>query len=669
MYSYLSAQSRALVDQQVFTNRYREALNTAHIVSLRSQPLASRQDGSRATFTVRVVLESAIVGEIIREFDVQLIHADNRWGVVWNEGLILPELAGGNRLVMEYRIPARANIYDLNGLALAFQGRSVTLGVVPGRIEDEEGMLEVVAPLLGKLPEEVGALYASALPDWYVPLGDISGDALQENLVDLRPFLQQGLTADERLNRIYPLGSVAPHIVGYVGDISAEEIGHFLSLGYRGDEKVGKAGVEAWGESYLSGVRGGVLSVVDSNGQLQSIIQESQAEQARAIYTTLDRDFQQAIQAALEDAIRTHPLGHAGAIVVLNPQTGAVLAMANFPTYDSVVFDTTRADWQTELSVVLNDTGRPLLNRAVQGQYPPGSTFKIVTLTAGLNSGLFGFDTRFFSSGTWNLLGDNFIKRDWREGGHGNVSYQQALVVSCNTCFYDMAYKLDAVDSFLFPDIAREFGFSRPSGLQGVPAGSESAGAIPDPEWKINNIGEGWVPGDAVNMGIGQGFVLATPLQMANVIAAIANGGTLFQPTIIDRLGAGGNAPEEKWPVREIGQLPLTPDQLAGIQQALRQVASANNGTATDKFATLDIPVAGKTGTAETAGINPHAWFVGYAPAEPITLEDGRQITEPEIAIVVLMENAGEGSAVSAPIFRRVVEIYYGIEPLTPYPW
>ena len=185
----------------------------------------------------------------------------------------------------------------------------------------------------------------------------------------------------------------------------------------------------------------------------------------------------------------------------------------------------------------------------------------------------------------------------------------------------------------------------------------------------MNNRGEGWATGDSVNMAIGQGFVQVSPLQIATILAAFANGGTLVQPKLIDRIGAGGGAPEEPWPATENGRIPLDDEQIAVIKESLWNVTNGPWGTATHRFEGLPLQVAGKTGTAEAPPNNSHAWFTGYAPAAPYTQADGTVIEEPEIAIAVIVENAGEGSVVAAPIFRRIVELYYGIEPLTPYPW
>ena len=672
MYSLLTPSKQALIDSASFISRYEEAMRTMAVSNVYSQPLGIIQEGDRAEFGARVTLTSDVVGDVVRDHTMHLVHEGGRWGVDWDEALILPELAGGNRLTMESREPSRGNIYDVNGKALAYQGLAYELAVIPGRIENEPGLLSALSAALGLSPEAIQAKYASALPDWYVPVGVIGEEELRQSALSLEPYLDKGLAAPQRRpGRLYSDTNSAAHVIGYLGPIPAEQVADYRARGYSGDEMVGLAGLEAWGEEYLNGVRGGVLSIVDPAGQVIEVVASREPEAARSIYTTLDLDFQAAVEQALAEAIATHPAADYGAIAVLDPDNGAVRALATYPTYDPKAFDPLRGDSVAAVSALLNDPSQPLLNRATQGAYPAGSTFKIVTYAAALNSGLYDADTRYSSTGSWSRLGDEFTKFDWLPGGHGTISLRTALVVSCNSCFYDAGYTIDGADNTLLPRIAREFGLGQPTGIQGI---AESAGLIPDPEWKLANIGEGWATGDAVNMAIGQGYVQVTPLQMANIAAAVANGGTRYQPTLVDRIGAAGSTPEELPPPVAAGTLPLTAEQLAIVRGSLWNVTHAGNGTATHRFEDLAVPVAGKTGTAEAPPGLPHAWFIGYAPAEPFNLfpegEDGigRAIEGPELAIAVVLENAGEGSDVAAPLFRRVVELYYGIEP-APFPW
>jgi len=666
MYSLLSPQSQALIDSRTFVEFYEEVMEAATVLEIHAQPQSARQEGERAEFGARVTWETAAVGQINRDHIMDLVYSDGRWGVIWDESLVLPELVGGQRLYTEHRIPARANIYDNDGDALAFQGSIITLGIIPGRIEDEEGLLSLLSQLLNMTPEDIKFLYAASLPDWYVPIGDVTGEVMEQYFTQLQPYIGAGLVTEDRLTRLYTPEGTAPHIVGYTGYIPAENIDWYTRQGYRGDEQVGIVGVENWAEEYLAGTRGGLLTIVGPGGERIQIIQESDPKQARSIYLTIDSQFQSAVEQALADAIETHPLAEAGSVVVLDANSGAVRAMASYPDYNPNVFDALRMSAGQDLSRVLNDPGRPLVNRVTQGEYPAGSIFKLITFSAAVNSGLYTPDSRYTSTGTWSGLGESFVKRDWLEGGHGTISLRHALVVSCNSCFYDAGFTLDQADPSLLPNMARAFGLDSPTGIEGL---FENDGLIPDPEWKIENMGEGWVPGDSVNMAIGQGFVQVTPLQMARITAAIANGGTLYRPSVIDRIGAGAGAPEEAWPVEEQGRLPLSPEHLLVIQESMRAVANSAAGTATHQFQQLPVPVAGKTGTAETVIDDSHAWFVGYAPAEPYTLADGTVIDEAEIAIVVMIENSGEGSAVAAPVFRRVVESYYGISPQRLYPW
>ena len=667
MYSLLSPQSQTLVAGQDFVQRYEDAMAAANVQAISTQPLSLIQDGNNAEMGVRVTWETAVFGDIIREFNLPLVYQDGRWGITWDEGLILPELAGGNRLDFESRVPARANIYDKESRALAYQGPALELIIVPKDIEDEAGLLNALSLVLGKTPEQIKASYdAAAQPDWRWPVGKISTTVMQENAALLQPYFGKGLApAEPQLTRLYAPQGAAPHIVGYVGPIPAENADYYAELGYETDDIIGLAGLEAWGEDYLNGERGGLLKVNNTNGDYITTLAETAPQQARSIYTTLDYEFQAAVEQTLAEAIETYPGASAGSAVVMDVNTGDIKAIASYPSYDPAVFNSLDDEALAQLAVVLNDPQRPLLNRATQGAYPTGSLFKIITLSAALESGLYTADTRYTSTGSWTGLGDNFIKYDWLEGGHGTISIRQALVVSCNSCFYDAGMNLDNWDNTFLPNMAKGFGLGAETGIEV----GEATGNIPDPEWKINTIGEGWATGDAVNMAIGQGFVQVTPLQFVTLVAAIANGGTLYQPSVVDRLGAGAGLPEEPLPPKAPRQLPISPNTLATLQEAMFDVANNGSGTATHQFLDLPVQVAGKTGTAEDPPRNSHAWFAGYAPATPYTKTDGTTIENPEIAIVVMIENAGEGSAVAAPIFRRIVELYYDIQPQRPLPW
>ena len=347
--------------------------------------------------------------------------------------------------------------------------------------------------------------------------------------------------------------------------------------------------------------------------------------------------------------------GRKGAIVVLDVHSGAVRALASGPGFDTNFF--VGPAGEVGRSQTLADPGRPLFNRATQGTYPSASVFKIVTLSAAVEDAEMDPDqTFFYCPGYWEGLGPASRKGCWKAEGHGDISLKDGLTASCDVTFYAVGQTLDGVSPDVLPRFGRGFGFGVPTGLEGVP---EEGGLMPDPGWKTTTLGEAWWVGDTVNLSIGQGYLLVTPLQVARMIAAVANGGTLYRPYVVGRIGpAGDTIPEQVTQAQEVGALPISPEHLASIQEALLGVTTNPIGTAPHRFAGLSIPVAGKTGTAEVGGPDtvPHSWFAAYAPAN-----------NPEIAITVLVENAGEGATVAAPLTRQVVEAYYGL-PLSPLP-
>jgi penicillin-binding protein 2 len=380
-------------------------------------------------------------------------------------------------------------------------------------------------------------------------------------------------------------------------------------------------------------------------GQYVSSVAQQEPERGRAIATTLDRDLQQAAEQILGE--------RRGAVVALDVESGAVRAMVSAPGFDNNIF--VRPTNEGQRQAVFNNPDRPLLNRALQGTYPPGSTFKIVSMAAALESENAIPTTSFFCPGYWDGLGTANRKTCWLETGHGNISLKDGLTASCNVVFYEVGKRLHLADPEILPTYGTAFGLGQRTGLREIP---ESQGLMPYPQWKQDTYLEGWATGDTVNLAIGQGFILVTPLQVARMTAAIANGGTLYRPYLVERIAPNNSHPEQITEPQATGQLPISAENLSVIREALRGVTSEPLGTAAHRFEGLDIPVAGKTGTAQASGENalPHAWFAGYFPAD-----------DPELAMVLLAENAGEGSTIAAPLFRQIIEAYYGL-PLTPLP-
>lgn len=666
MYSLLTPRLQALIDSETFRQQYTVAQQEARVLNVNAQPLAIVQEGNSAELDIRVIWETAVVGNIAREHTVNLLYEGGRWGIDWTEGLVLPELEGGHQLRLIIETPARADILDRSGETnIAFQGEQLELGVIPLRLEDEVGFLNAMSQLLGESTDMLRAKYANSPADWYTPLGLVSPQAINDNYDLVGPYLGAGLEAEGRTGRIYSPEAIAPHVVGYTGPIDPAIYDDYWAQGYNRDERVGVAGVEAAAEPFLRGTPGGQLLLVDQAGTTLDTVAQTEAIPARNVYTTFDYDFQMKVQKILSDAVKSHPVANFGSIVVLDVNTGAVRAMASYPSYDPGFFAEIR-DPNASLDNLFNDPARPLLNRAAQGEYPSGSTFKIVTTAAALESGAYQRDSNYNCIGVWDGLGVNNRKYDWLEGGHGTVELHQGLTRSCNPWMYEIGFVLDSSDPFLLPNLAREFGLGARTGI-GI---AEGTGIIPDPEWKINNLGEGWVAGDAVNMAIGQGFLLATPLQITNMSAAVANGGTVYQPYLIDRAAAVRGVPETITQPIVARELSVSDAHIATLQQAMDDVTDGPFGTASGTLLTFEVPTAGKTGTAEVPDPNAetHAWFTGYAPSRPQTLENGRTLSSPEIAVTVMIENAGEGSGVAVPIWRQVIEAYYDLE-ITPVWW
>ncbi len=636
MYALLSPPSQAEITQAEFVQYYHDVATEITMTALETQLVSLLQDGPQGQVAYRLIMGTVLVGRIETDNLMSLSYADGRWGVNWSSGLIFRELEGGNILRMFRHAPSRGNIYDRYGTGLAVEDQAVTVGVVPGQIEDEEKMLAELGWILGLEAASIKEKYALARLDWYVPIGDLSFEASQAHYSTLTSL--PGVVLRDQWVRAYRDGGLAAHLLGYMGKIEQGEQAEWVAKGYSGDELVGKAGLERWGEPYLAGQRGGTLVVLTPAGRQLVTVKEQPAVQSRSIYTTMDRRLQQVAETILGD--------EQGAIVALDPNTGQILAMASRPTFDPNIFikGIDSGQWQ----VLASDAGRSLVNRATQGTYPPGSVFKIVTMAAALEEGGFVPGSTFNCPGTWYGLGKDWPKTCWLERGHGQVNLVQALTVSCDVTFYELGKRLYELDPNLLPRYARLFGLGAPISL-GITG--EVAGLVPDPDWKIGELGESWFPGDSVNLAIGQGYLLVTPLQVATMVAAVGNGGTLYHPQLVLKVSASSEEPEQVFEPQKLGQLPVRPETLSAIREGLLGAATGPRGTATHAFEGMEVAVAGKTGTAENPDDDPHAWFAGYAPAD-----------DPRIAVVVVIENGGEGSQVAAPLFRQVVEAFFALQ-------
>jgi len=651
MYALLSKASQSSISQTDFGKKYDYALNLMSADKLDYQLLSEQKSPTAAQVSFQITYHTTLVGDVQRTILASLDLEQGQWRIQWAPTLILPELTGSNQLAMDYQVPSRGNIYDQNGDPIAQQSDAYAIGVIPAQLGKAAGSVDVeLGRLMSMQPDAVHSLYANAIPDSYVGITEATTDEMQKAQLDLS---LTGLQTTPYTSRFYFDQGIAPQVVGYTLPISPDQLNTYRRLGYRGDERIGQTGIEKSMEPYLAGKHGGTLYVTDANGQLVSKLGSSEPQPADSVYLTIDKNLQYWAQQALT--------GYNGAIVVMEMNTGKVLAMASSPEYDQNLFDPSNTNNQYLLNDLLNRTDQPLLNRATQGQYPLGSVFKIPAMAAAMESGLYAPNTTYDCEYNFTEL-NGITLHDWTYDfcqkalaagkqcdtvstlPSGEITLQQGLMRSCDPYFWHIS--LDLFNNNRAADItnmARAFGLGSPTGIATV---AEASGNISVPTTEI----------DATNQVIGQDDVLVTPLQVARFVAAVGNGGTLYTPQLIQEIQSADGKPVSVFKPEAAGTLPIQPDRLAAIQQAMGWVMTDPRGTAYYTMLGMQFPLAGKTGTAQTGSALPDAWFVGYT-------QDEQNSHKPDIAISVIVENSGEGADYAAPVFRWMVEAYYYGQP------
>jgi penicillin-binding protein 2 len=550
-----------------------------------------------------------------------------------------------NRIRLQSIDPPRGLIYDRNGDILVENRPSFDVAITLRDARPVETTINKLSQHLDVPPEEMLLkLSASKGVSAYKPIvikQDIGRNALAS--IEAHKYDLPGITVNVKLRRHYLNIQDAVHLIGYLSEISPGELAGGRYPGLRRGDLIGKFGAEKAFESFLQGERGGRQVEVNANGRVVRVLKTVAAKPGQNIQLTIDSRLQKKAESLLR--------GVAGAAVAMDPATGRILALASSPSFDQNYFvdGMSHEQWDS----LISNPFRPMENKAIQGEYPPGSTYKIITAIAGLVEGVIDENTEVFCPGYYRF--GNRVYRCWKKGGHGRVKIIKAIAESCDVYFYQVGALL-GVDRLAWYAKAAGLGSST-----GIRLDKEAGGLIPTAAWKKKRTGVVWQKGETLSVAIGQSFNLATPLQMASMTAAIANGGTRYKPIILDSIKmADGRLIYQSEP-QIIGKIPLTGQALELVRKGLWEVVNSDRGTARGSRL-ADIEFSGKTGTSQVisrkkddtrpeeerpAHLRPHAWFVAFAPS-----------VEPQIAIAVVIEHGEHGSGAAAPVAREMIKAY-----------
>lgn len=609
-------------------------------------------------WTLAAVVAAILVVLVWRLADTQIRH-----------GSYYEYLANLNQLRTIPVEAPRGLLYDRNGIVIARNRPSFVVQIVPMQLTDPDGELRALSKILSvpeaelwrRLLHQNGVAYksfddlASAIPLGPINIAEDLDTATVGRFSERADRLP-GMSVELVPVREYPYGTIASHAIGYVGQISESQYDALKSKGYGPDDVVGEDGLELTYDRLLRGTRGGREIKVDAAGEAVQDVGEFAATPGNDLDLTLDWPLQRAAESAMAAQIKLlkSQIGSrvGGSAIVEDPNSGAVLALVSQPNFDP-------NDFAAGISVrrydeYLNDPLLPLFDRAISGAYPTGSTFKMITSSAALQSGLLDEDSTRYCPGVYDLNGYYFHDAE-SGGGHGTISIRTAIAESCDVFFYQVGNELgiDTIDKY-----ASAYGIGKRTGID-LPG--ETAGTLPSPAWKEKVVKDVWYSGDTVDLSIGQGYLEASPVQMLTVVSAVANGGRLYSPYFVkDARDAHGRIVQRFAP-RFRGRVPVSEQNLEIIREGMLGAIESPAGTANNVY----IPgfhYAGKTGTAENFPTvdNPmgrnHAWFVCFAPYD-----------HPKIAVVVFVDQSGGFGAVNAaPIAQAIVEAYFHIKPAGP---
>jgi penicillin-binding protein 2 len=568
------------------------------------------------------------------------------WHLQVREGPYYRDLSENNRTRQVLLEPARGLIYDRHGVLLANNVPSFSLYVTLEEVKDRELLIGQLSELLGldpalirkKLTAKGGKLLPRKVKDRMT-----LRDAV---LIESHRLELPGVMVQVESQRNYPGGVTAAHLLGYVGEVSAEQLEKPEFSGLHQGSVVGQYGVEKSFDRHVRGQAGQKNVEVDAHGTEKQEVVVEQPQAGNDLYLTIDVR----LQKVAEDL-----LGHEfGAIVALDPTNGDILAMASRPGFDPNVLsrELTPKQWVE----IVQDEGRPLNNRASQGQYPPGSTFKVPMAIAALETKTMAPSSTVSCNGGYQF--GNRLYHDWKASGHGAVALHDALVHSCDVYFYTVGQRM-GID--VMAEYGKEFGLGQSTGVE-LP--SERAGIMPSTAWKEKAKNAPWLPGETISAAIGQGYVTVTPLQMASLIGTVANNGVNYRPRLVRAVMDRAMGNLQELPAVPRGRIKAKPETFRLVKEALAEVVT--KGTATRAKSSL-VTIGGKTGTAQVAALRTgpeenipkkfrdHAWFVAFAPVE-----------SPTIAVAVLAEHMGHGGAAAAPLAKELIETYIKLTSPSP---
>jgi len=571
-------------------------------------------------------------------------------------------LAENNRISLVPIAPTRGMITDRNGVVLAHNFFAYTLEITPAKVQNLEQTINDIAALVEVSPSDrkrFKKLREQSHSFESIPLRMQLTEAEAARFAVSR-YRFPGVEIRSRLFRHYPQGPLGAHLIGYIGRINDNDQQTLKKNGtfanYLGSDHIGKSGVEQFYESTLHGITGTQQVETDADGHAVRVLSSSAPVAGDNLVLSIDSKLQDIAEKAF--GVRR------GALVALDPSNGQILAYVSMPTFDPNLFvnGIDPDNWKA-----LNESlDKPLINRPLRGIYPPGSTFKPFVALAGLESGLREPPFSISDPGFYKLAGSSHRYRDWKPGGHGTVDMRKAITVSCDTFFYGLAHELgiERMSSFI-----GHFSFGKKTGIDLT---GELSGLLPTPAWKQKRFKQPWYPGETLIVGIGQGYTLTTPMQLAQATAILANNGIAYRPRLVAGIQPGGTGSLRPMTPEILDRIQLDPKHTDLVKLGMLDVTQPG-GTASSVGAGAPYLIAAKTGTAQVIGIKQnekynesavterhrdHALFIAYAPAE-----------SPKIALAVIVENGGHGGSAAGPIARQVMDYYLlGKEPPAPPP-